>query len=170
MPDEVVSMANGTKYERQYLAHFIDTSFGGTANFARLGQDLEDYSIELNPDVETKKNILGEQSVNVKGFEPQGSVSTYYAYKGDALFDKLYQIITSRSTGSSLETTVIDALIEPNSQNPLNVASAYETAVVVVPQSMGVADGIQIPFDIYYKGKPTAVTGTIASGVFTKSA
>ncbi len=164
------SMASGTKYERKYLAHFIDTTFGGTsASYDRLGKDLDDYSIELNPEVETKKNILGEQSVNVKGYEPQASVGTYYAVKGDGLWEKLNAIVNNRATGSQLETTVIDALIEPTSSSPLNVASAYKEDVVIVPQSIGGSDGIQIPFDIYYKGNRTAVTGTIASGKFTVS-
>ena len=53
------------KIERKYLAHYIDASFGGnTANYVRLGKDLEEYNEELNPDVEVKKNIIGEQTVN----------------------------------------------------------------------------------------------------------
>lgn len=60
------------KIERKYLAHYIDASFNGTTvNYVRLGKDLEEYAIELNPDSETKKNILGENSTNVKGYEPQ---------------------------------------------------------------------------------------------------
>lgn len=171
MSDEPVSvLTTGDKLERKFLAHFINVGTKISPNYVRLGKDLEDYSIELNPDVETKKNILGEQSVNVKGYEPQGSVDTYYAYKGDPLFTKLYDIIKTRATGAALETSVIDALIDPTNLDPLNVTSATETDVVIVPQSMGGTDGIQIPFDIHYKGTPTAVTGTIANGVFTKAA
>ena len=51
-------MANGDKMERKWLAHYIDSNFGsGTASYIRLGKDLEEYNIELNPDSETIKNI-----------------------------------------------------------------------------------------------------------------
>ena len=46
------------KVERKYLAHYIDSSFGGEApSYVRLGADLEEYIEELSPDVEVKKNI-----------------------------------------------------------------------------------------------------------------
>ena len=159
-----MSIANGTKYERKFLAHFIDDTFGTgtTRNYKRLGKDLEEYTIEMNPDVDTKKNILGESSANVKGYEPSGSVDTYYAYEGDALFNQLYSIINNRSTGSALETTVIDAVLEYG-DGTITVANAYKEDVVVVPQSIGGEDGVQIPFEIHYTGNRTTVSGTIDS-------
>ena len=46
--------------ERKYMAHYIDASFGGTqTNYVRLGKDLEEYTENLNPQVEAKRNILG---------------------------------------------------------------------------------------------------------------
>lgn len=138
------------KYERRFLAHYIDPNFGtaGTGPYIRLGQDLEEYSIELNPDVETKTNIIGENSVNVKGYKPQGSVDPYYAYEGDPLYEKLQEIFNERSTGQSLTTTVVDILV--NSQG--TVKWAYRENAVVVPQKMGGGDGVQIPFEVYYAG------------------
>lgn len=60
------------KIERKFLAHFIDAAFSSTApNYVRLGKDLEEYNEELNPDVETTKNILGEQNVVHSGYEVQ---------------------------------------------------------------------------------------------------
>lgn len=161
----------GDKLERKYLAHFIDESFNGTASYVRLGKDLEDYSIELNPDVEQTKNIIGENNTNVKGYEPQGSVEPYYAREGDALFEKLYDIINTRATGSELETSVIDCLIDyDNSTNSISVVSATKENVVVVPQSIGGEDGVQIPFEIYYSGNRTAIDGTIINNKFVPAA
>lgn len=52
-------MATGEKMERKWLAHYIDSNFGNsTENYIRLGQDLEEYNIEMNPDSETKKHRL----------------------------------------------------------------------------------------------------------------
>ena len=50
--------------ERKRLAHYIDASFDATGNtpkYTRLGKDLEEYNLELNPDVEVSKNILGAE-------------------------------------------------------------------------------------------------------------
>ena len=152
------------KMERSWLAHYIDASFNGTTeNYIRLGQDLEEYSIEMNPDVEQKKNIIGENSVNIKGYEPQSSVDPYYAYSGDPLYERLAEIINNRSTGSALETTVIDVLVNSSKE----CVWAYKENVVVVPQSIGGEDGVQIPFDIYYKGNRTKGTFDPSTKKFT---
>ena len=72
----------GEKLERKYLAHFIDSAFNGkSAAYVRLGVDLEEYTVEMNPDGESSKNILGESRYNLKGYEPQGTVDPYYAYE-----------------------------------------------------------------------------------------
>lgn len=160
-----MAMAEGAKYERKYLAHFIDSAFSKTTpNYIRLGKDLEDYSINLNPDVETKKNILGESTTNVKGYAPQGSVSTYYAYKGDALYNQLLEAINERSTGSKLATTVVDVIVDSDGE----VESAYREDAIIVPQSIGGADGIQIPFEIYYVGNRKSGDFDIDTKTFTE--
>lgn len=155
-----------TKIERKYLAHFIDTAFSGTTpSYARLGQDLEEYSIELNPDVETLKNILGETSSNVRGYEPSGSVDTYYAYNGDPLFEHLSDIVNERSTGSQLKTTVVDVLL--NSEGV--ITWAYREDVLVIPQSIGGdTGGVQIPFEIMYNGNRKKGTFDMKTKTFTE--
>lgn len=55
------------KAERKYLVHFIDanplgdpaTAVTDSTNYVRLGKDLEEYTENLNPSVETKKEYLG---------------------------------------------------------------------------------------------------------------
>lgn len=62
------------KIERKYLAHYINTAPGETsAVYEILGKDLEELNVELNAEVESKKNILGETSVNVSSYEAQAS-------------------------------------------------------------------------------------------------
>lgn len=158
--------ATGGKIERKFLAHYIDTSFNGeSATFARLGKDLEEYAIEMNPDSETKKNILGENSTNVKGYEPQGSVDPYYAYRGEPLYKQLEKIINERLTGSDLETKVVDALFTAEG----TCEWAYQEDVVVIPQSIGGEDGVQIPFEIHYNGNRQKGTFDPETKKFTPS-
>ena len=115
-------MAN-EKLERKFLAHYIDTSFGdGTANYIRLGKELEEYNEELNPDVEVTKNILGEQNVNHNGYEVQSEVEPYYAREGDPLFTQLCKIANERLTGDDCKTTKLDVLVDKTGALPEDVA------------------------------------------------
>ena len=66
------------KIERKYLAHFLEVSEG---SFVRLGKDLEAYAPELGAQVEKTRNILGETSVNLVGYEKTGAVETYFDHK-----------------------------------------------------------------------------------------
>lgn len=160
-----MSRKEGDKIERKYLVHYIDANFGsGAPAYVRLGKDLEQLDIELNPDKESKKNIWGETSVNVKGYSPSVSVDTYYAYEGDLLYEHLEAIVNSRATGSDLETTVVDVLLD----NDGTAVSAYRENVVVTPTSYGGGtDGVQIPFSYDYNGGRTAGTWNIATKTFT---
>lgn len=159
-------MSEKKKRERKYLAHYIDSSFGAASKkYERLGKDLEEYNIEMNPDSETIKNIIGENSTNVKGFDVSSSVDTYYAREGDALFDKLYEIVNKRATGSDLETTVVDVLLK----NDGTVDSAYREDAVIIPQSLGGDNsGIQIPFEVHYNGNRTEGMFDIETKTFTE--
>ncbi len=160
---------DGEKIERKYLAHFIDAGFGDTPNWVRLGKDLEEYNIELNPEIETKKNILGESSTQVKGYEPQATLDTYYAYEGDPLYEQLFSIANNRSTGSQCVTKVCDVLLNKDG----TTVSAWQEDVIVVPTSVGGGtEGMSIPFEVHYSGNRTEVTSaaTIANGKLTIAA
>lgn len=155
------------KLERKYLAHFIDASFNGeTANYVRLGKDLEEYNEELNPDVEVQKNILGEQNVVHNGYEVQGEVNPYYAYEGDPLFTKLAEIANNRATGDACMTTKVEVLLNAEGA----VTWAYREDCYVIPTSVGGdTSGVQIPFTTYNAGNRVAGTFDMTTKTFTPS-
>ena len=155
-----------SKIERKYLAHFIDASFGGeTPNFVRLGKDLEEFIEELNPDVEVKKNILGEQNVVHNGYEVQSEVDPFYAYTGDPLFEQLSKIANERLTGDDCKTTKIDVLLKEDG----SMEWAYREDVYVVPNSVGGdTSGVQIPFTVYNAGNRVAGTWDPKTKTFTE--
>lgn len=157
----------GNKLERKYLAHFVDSSFGGASTaYVRLGKDLESYTIEMNPDSESTKNILGETSTIVKGYEPQGSVETYYAREGDALYTQLDKIINERLTGSELETTVVDVTMDSTG----TVVEAWREDAIIIPTSKGGdTGGVQIPFEVHYNGNRTKGTFDMETKKFTEA-
>lgn len=154
------------KIERKYLAHFIDAAFGadGSTDYTRLGKDLEEYSEELNPDVEVRKNIIGEQSVQHNGYEVQSEVDPYYAYTGEPLFERLSKIANERLTGDDCKTTKIDVLLKADG----SVEWAYREDVYVIPNSVGGdTSGVQIPFTVYNDGNRIKGTWDPKTKTFT---
>lgn len=163
-----MSKAAGKKIERKYLAHYIDAAFSGSAtNYVRLGQDLEEYSEDMGPDVEIKKNIWGEQNVNHKGYEVQSEVDPFYAYYEDPLFEQLAKIANERLSGDDCKTTKVDLLVDESG----TVIWAYREDVYLVPTKSpgGDTSGVQIPFTIYNAGNRVKGTWDTAAKTFTPS-
>ena len=163
--------------ERKYLAHFIDAAFDttyATANYVRLGKDLEEYSEELNPDVEVRKNILGEQSVKLNGYEVQADVDPfYYENYDDALSEKIMSIANTRATGDKCKTTMVDVLLRPGEAEgeAPSVVWAYREDCYIVPNSVGGdTSGIQTPFTVYKAGNRVKGTFDLSAKTFTADA
>lgn len=161
--------------ERKYLAHYIDSAFDTTYNateYVRLGKDLEEYSVELNPDVETKKNILGENSVAVSGYEVSSSVDPYYYDYDEALSEKIMDIAMNRTTGDGCKTTTIDVLLKPGTTADAapTVVWAYREDCYIVPQSVGGdTTGIQIPFELHRAGNRVKGTFDLTTKKFNEN-
>lgn len=161
------------KSDRKYLATLIDAAFDMTyaaTNYVRLGDDLEELNEELNPDVETKKNILGENSVIHNGYEVSSDVSPYYYSNDEALSEKLKEIAMLRLKGDDCKTTKVDVWLkegETASSKPI-VVDAYREDVYVVPNSVGGdTSGVQIPFTIYNAGNRVKGTYDLDTKTFT---
>ena len=85
------------KIARKYMAHFLDSGSlcGGTSGYERLGKDLEEYNVELNPDTETSKNIIGESTFKHNGYEVSSEADPYYAEAYEAYQQECYVTPTS---------------------------------------------------------------------------
>lgn len=164
------------KAERKYLAHFIDTNPLGdpetaettSTNYVRLGKDLEDYTENLNPDVSTEKNILGENTVTHNGYDVSSDVDPFYVRMDEntpeALAVKLMDIANNRRTGKGTQTTKVDVLVDGTGK----VIWAYRENVVVIPNSIGGnTSGVQIPFTIYNDGGRVKGTWNAETKMFT---
>lgn len=160
--------------ERKYLAHFIDAAFDTTyaaSEYVRLGKDLEEYSEELNPDVEVSKNILGEQTVKVSGYEVQSDVDPfYYEDYAETLSQKIMELANNRSTGDKCKTSMVDVLLKPGETDEAvpSCVWAYREDCYVVPNSVGGdTSGIQIPFTVYKAGNRVKGTFDLTTKKFT---
>lgn len=159
------------KIERKYMAHYLNTTFGsdkGTANYVRLGADLEEYSPELSANVEKKQNILGQTSVTIDSYQKQGEVSPYYAEKGDALFEKLQAIIDGDLVLDNLKTDIVEVkLWETDTSDAF--PAVKEDCYIEVSSYGGDTTGYQIPFNVHYTGIKTKGTFNPTTKAFTAS-
>lgn len=155
------------KIERKYLAHYVDTSADqDNPVFERLGKDLEEFSAELSAQVDTKKNILGETSVMISGYEKTGSVEPYYAEAGTGLFERLQNIIDNSLVLDSLKTAVVEVKLWEE-QGEGAYPATMEEAFIEVKSYGGDTSGYQIPFALHFTGKKTAGVFNLDTRIFT---
>lgn len=156
------------KLKREALAHYLDTSFKNvptSATWEILGDDIEEMSVELNPDMDTKKNILGQTKTQDNGYEPFMDADPYYADPDKKLYPKIREIAFGRLKGDECKTLMLELIIEnTEAKNHL----AYVQEVIVKPQSYGGGtEGVNIPFQIMENGKRTkgyVAATSLASG------
>lgn len=148
MPDEMTG-----KIKRKFMAHFIDAALpsASTPVYVRLGKDLEEYNVEMNANIGTKNNILGETSVNLDSYQPQASAEPYYAEIGDPLFVRLQGIIDERQTLDDLKTSVVEVHLWDEDETAKGSYVAYrEDAIIEVSSYGGDTTGYQIPFNVHH--------------------
>lgn len=159
------------KLKRSHLMHFLDASFSLTATdfkWYRIGKDVADMSINLNPQSETTKNILDETNVTDNGYEPSTDVDTYFAepndpfVNGPAFYEKIKDIAMNRLTGDACKTRILEVLIDKTS----GTFDAWIEDVIIKPNSYGGAQGgVRIPYNIAFSGNRKQGTVTITDGV-----
>ena len=144
-----------SKIERKYLAHFINAAALGADSpvYERLGKDLEEFSPELSAQVETKKNILGQTSVILSGYEKTGAVEPYYAESGSALFARLQDIIDEGRVLEDVKTDVVEVKLWEEGEG--GYPAIREEAYIAVNSYGGDTTGYQIPFTLHFTGNKT---------------
>lgn len=161
------------KAERKYLAHYLDAAFDKTyagANYVRLGKDLEEFSVELNPDVETSKNILGENAVKHNGYDVTSTVDPIYYEYDDALTEKLMEIAMKRLTGDECKTSYVEVLLKPGEDGaePQEIRAVREDVYVIPTSYGGDTAGVQVPFEVHFAGNRVEGSFDLKTKKFTE--
>lgn len=165
---------NEMKLEREALAHYLDYSFAlnpESATWEILGDDIEEMAVELNPDTETKKTILGKTVVTDNGYEPSMDADPYYADPEKKLYPKIREIALDRLKGDKCKTLMLEVIVEDTDATS---HLAYVQEVMVKPQSYGGdTSGVNIPFNVSengnrIKGHVTAASMKTGNPVFTE--
>ena len=144
------------KLNREALAHYIDTTFKrdpASAVWEIIGEDIEEMSVEMNPDMETVKNILGQTKTKDNGYEPSMDADPYYADTDSKLYKPLRDIALERKKGADCQTLMLEVIVEDtDAQNHL----AFVQEVLVKPNSYGGGtEGVNIPFTVSEDGNRT---------------
>ena len=167
----------GQQIVRKWMVHLLDANFGsGTPAWYRMGRDLTEYNVELNPDTELRKNIWGNTTFIHNGYEPSGDNDTFYARKGDPLFEHLQDIVDGLKSGDACKTSALEVHTweEQTAQTEgtnSNIFVATKQDCYVVPTSYGGdTSGYQIPYQVNYVGDKVRGTYDATSKTFTADA
>lgn len=148
------------KAERKYLAHYLDAAFDKSyekTEYVRIGKDLEEFAVELSPNIESKSNILGENSVIHQGYETTATADPVYYEYDDALTEKLMEIAMLRQSGDACRTSYVEVLLKPGENGAApTVVRAVREDVLLIPSSYGGdTSGVQVPFTVNFNGNRT---------------
>lgn len=141
------------KLERKAFMTYIDSTFdlfSLTKKWCLVGKDLEELTVELNPDLETIKNILGENTVKDNGYEVSATADPFYANPTDPLYPSIKDIAMNRYTHDKCKTYILEVIVKDTSDTK---HEAYLEQVVIKPQSYGGdTSGFNIPYNVNYDG------------------
>lgn len=164
------------KLKRSALAHFLDTAWNkkvadaSKAVFEILGDDIEDMSVDMNPDTTQIKNILDQTKTTDNGFTPSMSADPWYANTDSKLYPHMRDIVFEQISGDERKTLMLEVLIEDTESDTY---LAYLREVKVTPTSYGGGtEGVNIPFTVDFDGawvKGTVTAESVKNGqpVFT---
>jgi len=160
------------KIKRHWMVHYVDAAEPGstTPNYVRLGDDLEELSVEMNANIETTRNILGGVSTRLDSYEPQASVEPYYAEVGNPLYTRLQKIYDERLTLDDVKTTVVEVHLWEEGTSTGTYVAYREDAIIEISSYGGDPTGLQIPFNIHYIGNRVKGTFNVSTKTFTPDA
>lgn len=164
------------RLNREALAHYLDTAWNkkvadaSKAVFEILGDDIEEMSVEMNPDTSQIKNILGQTRTVDNGFAPTMSADPWYANTESKLYPHLRDIAFEELKGDERKTLMLEVIVE---DIEAETHLAYVREVKVTPASRGGGtEGFNIPFNVEFDGawvKGTVTAASVKNGapVFT---
>lgn len=165
------------KLNREALAHYIDSAWNkkvadaSKAQFELIGDDIEDMSVEMNPDTSQTKNILGQTKTVDNGFAPTMSADPWYADPEKKIYEHLRDIALEQKKGDERKTLMLEVVVE---DVEATTHLAYVREVKVTPTSYGGGtEGFNIPFNVEFDGawvKGTVTAESVKAGapVFTE--
>jgi len=159
----------GTADEGDTITVSYTAASGG---WEALGKDDDDLSKELNPDTETKKNVLGETTFEHSGYEPEISMDSYYMDPSRIMYDHMLEVaLQEKYSETDLLGYFAEAFFTTVNEAAQTMSGyCYVRRAWFTPQSVGGdTSGYQIPFNINPTGPMTkkAITYDMTTNVAT---
>lgn len=141
-----------------------------------LGRDADDLSIDLNPDTETFKNVLGDVAFRNKGYTPS-MTNEYRARTEDAIYENIQYITDNLATddehtSAEMIVATLDIEVAETTDGAMTASGkGYKVPVkIVVNTDGGTTDGYSMPFVINEDGKRVQGSVTVAERIPTFTA
>ena len=142
--------SNIEKVKRSQFLTYLDITPSSTATWKILGIGITDYGIAYNPQVDTEKWIIEDNSrTDHSSNQKQGSV-TQKCYKGDPVFE----FINAGRDELNYKSHVLD--IDRWNGNGSSYPAKKSDVIITITNYMG--ENAEIEYDIYYDGDATEGT------------
>ncbi len=132
-----------------------------------IGRDNDELSRELNNEVEAKRNVLGETTVEVTQGNHVTTVDPFIGRYESKLFKKLDDIYNNDLELSEVEETFID--ISEYDEVAEGKYRAFKQTGAIDLKSWGGQKSLGAPFDINWVGKKTHGTFDPTTKTFTET-
>ena len=133
-----------------------NTYYSGEENREVLGARVEDSSIELNPEIETMTDILGQTYTDVNKTEPQQTLDPSNVLGGSKISAYLYDAMTHNRISDynqAFSVYIISGFIG-------DATNGYEAVrhdeCSIIPTSVGGSTWVQMPLEIHFSNKITS--------------
>lgn len=157
-----------TKVTRPKILTYLNTTPAvESPTYGLLGLGVTTGQIGMNASVTTEQYIHQETAYNsVESYAPNISI-TQTAYKGDAVYDYVFDLFYNRKTGSDCETDILNVyLVETEGENTYK-AERQKVAIEISSYGGDAGSPVQIEYTIHYNGSADKGTATITEGVPT---
>ena len=151
---------------RKEFMHFVNVGTTAEPEWELLGEGIEELSREMNNNVETTTDILGNTNTTVTKGNQVSSFDPFKCRKDSKLFAKLYEIYTDDKELSDCEMEFLEvSVFDKVSDGVYNAVK--QTGAVDLKSVGGDTTGLDMPFDVNYIGSKTKGTFTAATKTFT---
>lgn len=165
-----MSITGNGYIKREEFMVFADVSnTSGTPEWELIGDKVEEMSLEMNPNVETVRDVTGNTSTTLDKYEVQTSVAPMRAKRDSKLFAILYDIVKEEKTLSDVERNFlcVNVFDKTGEGESATYAAWTQNGVIAVQSYGGNTQGLDIPFNIHWAGKKTHGTFNPTTKAFT---
>jgi len=157
-----------SKITRKELLTYIDATPSATATYYVLGTDIEEQNVDMNYEVESKTNILGEASINITNGIKTTTIDPYIAESGTDLHDFLQDIIDNKKELDDLITTIVEVKKWETPTSDSYPAIRKQVKIEITAYG-GDTEGYKIPFNLHFTGTQSVGNYDVVLDTFTAS-